>query len=426
MNFFFVAIGREDVTELLLGEKAGGLDNLVREVEDYNFTPVASSIEVKLSDQGGTVSNILGLPSLDSPATGSIKKGNVVPVTIHAARGSGLSLYYRGNIDLPSIRRNIVTADNLNNQDIVSFTVFDETKVALQAWDKIQANGLGSFPTSEAFLSGKRLANFRDWLSFILAEASLNSGGPGINNVVVSDSFRYLYVDAFAFKTVYDKQVAAQAVQTVGSLLIDLAKSRLAVLYVLDGVLFFTHRLDFSIGASEISDLSFAEVEPVQVFSPEYVRDIRPEMLFVMENGQGLPIGGKTVAWYYIDKSGVEQKIIGDKTQPVGNIYDAVPSYAVWMNNFLYASFYEWKYPSVQPDPAVISGFKYADQDELRRSVIEYMLNPPPAFHLKAPDDNFFPLQKITVGGVSGYRIKSCRISPMARKSTLVVEYLGN
>jgi hypothetical protein len=443
---YAININGEDFTDrLLTGNPESGLSNLSRSVEDEeDFSPVASTIDVALSDLDGKVSDFLHLPDLME--LNAAPDGNLPSFHVEIFDDDGK--FFGGYIEPETFGGCPLNPENLNEESVVRFTVADYTKelfrqLGTKYWEfgrtlgasnpiKVSAPGYrpGNPPTPRGSISrySQDYQNHwyleNDYVSIIPLSEFLQTILE--RDAIIDSMFSNLYISNSVIDALTGRQVANLSMSTRASLLLDVAKSLVALMSVGEN-----NQLTFTRWNSYNADLEPAVIEnyitvetsPYPSRNAEFVRDIAWD--YIAYTGGDVLRGSpaecpRLTAHYYFDYSQtppVLSQMAGD-AKPLGKTMNLVPSFASEMNALEYIYLYWEK----RPDG---NYYSQADLSVERTAMIVRLLTSTPKMKIRCPGTRFYPGQAVVINGLEGWRILSANIEPMQEESDLLAEYRG-
>jgi hypothetical protein len=422
---FSITINGEDFGDELLRED--GITDLDRSVSDeLDFSPVSSSVTVRLSDIGGRVSSFMGLPKLENPllffsGLTAIQGDTDFRVKIF----DDGEPYFFGHIKNETIAHRLVDTESPNEEKIVQFTVYDDTKWFFEQWDLTRltstiSNGGDWFYRPTPPLMDMNFHSIPSLFEGAILGSSFH-GAPMVQGVTSSDDLSGIYFWTWRLFDLWLRMEAQNSVPTLANFLLDLTRLCCASAYVdLNGVLHIDSLPSTSAGhgLAVIDEYEVIDSTPIQERKIQYIHDIRSDMNGVMPPGGigAYPVSnGFTTAWWYW-KDGALASIIGDQQEPVGNIFEAIPLFANFLDTMTWFDLI-WTQEGGWPRP-------YFTQ--LTRSyLLRKMLKTRRRFRVRCPGRSFFPFQPVQLTGILGWKTVSANIQPMNDESELLLETIA-
>jgi hypothetical protein len=334
--------------------------------------------------------------------------------------------YFFGHIKNETIGHRLVDTESPNEEKIVQFTVYDDTKWFFEQWDLTRLNSMISNGGDWLYRPTPPLSNmnFHSLASLFQAAilgSNIHDSTPTVSGTVCSDDLQGIYFWTWRLFDLWLRMDAQNSVPTLANFLLDLTRLCCASVYVdLNGVLHIDSLPSTSPGhgLAVIDEYEVIDSTPIQENKIQYVHDIRSDMNGVVPPGGigAYPVSnGVGTAWWYW-KDGQLASIIGDQQEPVGNIFEAVPLFANFLDTMTWFDL-TWTQEGGWPRP-------YFTQ--LTRSyLLRKMLKTRRRFRVRCPGRSFFPFQPVELAGILGWKAVSVNIQPMNDESELLLETIA-
>jgi hypothetical protein len=437
---YAININGEDFTDrLLTGNPESGLSNLSRSVEDEDdFSPVASTIDVALSDLDGKVSDFLHLPDLMEP--NAAPDGNLPSFHVEIFDDDGK--FFGGYIEPATFGGCPLNAENMNEESVVRFTVVDNTKHLFKRLDKTYWDNLGKWPDiGDLEAIGVRYDRrvlvrpgaLTGWQTYYdrddyVAFAPLSSVVAFLSeqSVRLDDSLSDVYVATSLFDLMFAHQFDSKSFSSIGAILVDIARAFLSVMFIDDdGYLNFIPRdlVNKNLEPADIREYTVVETSPESPASAEFVYDFAwgfalYQLYVTIPSAADMQANAPSrTSWTHLDESGLMLQIPGDSKNPLGTTFNAIPSFASDLSGMEYDYLF-WTKVGDQYNPHGYLGVR-------RETAIRRILTAVPQMRVRCPGVRFYPGQPAIINGIEGWRILSASIEPMEEESELLLEYRG-